>query len=354
MEPVCGEFAETIRQVRREGGALSIRGTGSKAFLGRAEPSELTVLDTTRHAGVVDYDPGDLVVTVRAGTLLADLDRVLAEQGQGLGFEPPRFGGGTVGGAIASGLSGPVRPFAGAARDFVLGADIINGRGEPVRAGGRVIKNVAGYDLARLMAGALGTLGVMTQLSLRVVVMPEAQRCLVASVSATQLPETMAEIARRPLPLSGLAWHDGTLRVRLTGTETGVTSAQRSMGLETDPDGEAFWIGLRDQTLDFFASDGAPLWRLSHRPAVPLASLPGTWLIDWAGAQRWLRSDVSPDRVRQAAVEQMGHATLFRGGDRSGEVNQRPQGALWQLQREVKQALDPDGLFNPGRLYAGL
>lgn len=187
------QIAQAVRAVRAAGGRAAVRGTGSKSFLGRAEPPSLTVIDATANRGILDYDPGDLVITARAGTPLADLDRELADQGQRLGFEPPRYGSDTLGGAIASGLSGPVRPYAGAARDFVLGVEFVNGRGELIRAGGRVIKNVAGYDLARLMAGSLGTLGVITQLSLRVVPIAEKSCTLVAPVPLAEVPAWMAE-----------------------------------------------------------------------------------------------------------------------------------------------------------------
>ena len=283
------------------------------------------------------------------------LDQQLAQQRQRLGFEPPRFGGGgTIGGAVAAGLSGPVRPFAGAARDFVLGAEFINGTGELIQSGGRVIKNVAGYDVARLMAGALGTLGVITQLSLRVVTVAEKEHYLYRNLPLADVPAWMSELGRRPLPLSGLAWLDGVVRVRLAGTAAGVEAAVARLGLPTDEAGADFWSGLRDQTLPFFVKDDAPLWRLSHRPAAQVAELDGAWLIDWGGAQRWLRSREPSARVRAAAAAQSGHATLFRGGDRQGEVFQRPAAALWRLQENVKRALDPAGVFNPGRLYADL
>ena len=302
MGDLCSQWQESVRAVRARGGALTIRGHGSKAFFGRQTAvEEHELLDTRQHSGIVDYDPGDLVVTVRAGTPLTQLDEVLAQQRQRLGFEPPHFaGGGTIGGAVAAGLSGPARPFAGAARDFVLGAEFINGRGELIQSGGRVIKNVAGYDLARLMAGALGTLGVMTQLSLRVVTVVEKEHYLCCNKPLAEVPDWMAKLARQPLPLSGLAWFDGAARIRLAGTAVGVEAAAARLGLPTDEAGTDFWSGLRNQTLPFFVAGDTPLWRLSHRPAAPVAELEGTWLIDWGGAQRWLRSREPAARVRAA------------------------------------------------------
>ena len=316
-------------------------GHGSKAFYGEAAGGE--ALDVTAHRGVLGYEPGDMVITARAGTPLAELDAVLAAKGQMLGFEPPRFGGGgTLGGAVAAGLSGPRRPWAGAARDFVLGVRAINGHGHVVRYGGETIKNVAGYDLARLYAGSLGAFGVLLDVSLRVLPVPQTELTLV--LEPADPAQAMIDLQRRPWPLSGLCCVDGQLRVRLSGTAEGVAAARGQIGGEELPDGAAFWRALRDWELPFFAGD-TPLWRVSLPPAAPPLALPGAWLIDWGGAQRWLRSDAKPTDVWTIAAQAHGHATLMRGGDRSRGVFQPPSAAQVAIERRLKAELDPAGVF---------
>ena len=324
---------------------LRAMGQGSKAFYGAAVGGE--ALDVAAHRGVLGYEPGDMVITARAGTPLPELDAVLAAQGQMLGFEPPRFGGGgTLGGAVAAGLSGPRRPWAGAARDFVLGVRAINGHGQVVRYGGETIKNVAGYDLARLYAGSLGAFGVLLDVSLRVLPVPQTELTLV--LEPADPAQAMIDLQRRPWPLSGLCCVDGQLRVRLSGTAEGVAAARRQIGGEELPDGAAFWRALRDWELPFFAGD-MPLWRVSLPPTAPPLALPGDWLVDWGGAQRWLRSDAVPADVWTAAAAAHGHATLMRGGGRAGGVFQPPSAAQTTIERRLKAELDPAGVFAGGR-----
>lgn len=350
MDQDCSEtLGAVVREAIEARRPLRAAGHGSKAFYGDAAGGE--PLDLTAHRGVLGYEPGDMVITARTGTPLAELDAVLAAQGQMLGFEPPRFGGrGTLGGAIAAGLSGPRRPWAGAARDFVLGVRAINGHGQVVRYGGETIKNVAGYDLARLYAGSLGAFGVMLDVSLRVLPVPQTELTLVlepADASA-DLGRTMIDLQRRPWPLSGLCRVDGQLRVRLSGTAEGVAAARAQIGGEELPDGAAFWHALRDWELPFFAG-AAPLWRISLPPAAPPLDLPGDWLLDWGGAQRWLRSDAAPADVWAAAAKAHGHATLMRGGDRAGGVFQPPSAAQAAIEQRLKAELDPAGVFAGGR-----
>ena len=325
---------------------LRAQGHGSKAFYGN--PAAAEVLDTSGHAGVLGYEPGDMVITARAGTPLAQLDAALAAHGQMLGFEPPRFGGrGTLGGAIAAGLSGPRRPWAGAARDFVLGVRAINGRGQIVRYGGETIKNVAGYDLARLYAGSLGAFGVILDVSLRVLPVPQTELTLVLEPADPR--QAMIDWQRRPWPLSGLCVDGGRTYLRLSGTADGVDAARRQIGGEELTDGANFWQALRDLELSFFAGD-APLWRVSLPPATPALDLPGDWLLDWGGAQRWLRSPAPPAQVWASAAAAHGHATLMRGGDRSGGVFQPLSAAQATIERRLKSELDPVGVFAGGRV----
>jgi glycolate oxidase FAD binding subunit len=330
-----------------------VRGSGSKSFLGRATAGD--ALDVSTHAGIVNYQPTELVLTARCGTTLEEIEAALAEHGQMLPFEPPRFGpGATIGGTIACGLSGPARPYLGAARDLVLGTRVLTGRGEVLRFGGEVMKNVAGYDVSRLMTGALGTLGVLLEVSMKVLPLPAARRTLVQERTPAEAIELMNRWAGRPLPVTATC-HDGErLYVRLSGAEMGVTQAAKDIGGEPLAKDQDFWRDkIREQGHGFFAG-ASPLWRLSVPQATPPMELPGKQLLEWGGAQRWLRTDADAETVRRAAQRAGGHATLFRGGDRGGEVFQPLPPALAALHRNLKRAFDPQGLLNPGRLYADL
>jgi len=348
-EPLRARILAAIESRTR----LRICGSGSKGFLGRTPEGE--PLDVTAHAGILNYQPKELVVTARCGTPLAAIEEALAAEGQMLPFEPPHFGpGATLGGTIACGLSGPARPYAGAARDLVLGARILSGRGQVLRFGGEVMKNVAGYDLSRLMTGAFGTLGVLLDVSLKVMPIPAAQRTLVQEQGEGEAIRRMNDWAGTPLPLSATC-HDGArLYVRLSGAETAVVKAAEVIGGERLDDQDAFWRGqVREQGHAFFAGD-APLWRLSVPSATPPLALPGRQFIEWGGAQRWYRGEGDADGIRRAAAAAGGHAALFRGGDRDGEVFHDLPPALLAVHRKLKQAFDPDGLLNPGRLFAAL
>lgn len=351
-QDIAGELQEKVRTAADAGSPLQIVGGGSKSFYGRT-PSG-TPLRVVSHRGIVSYEPGELVLSARAGTPLADIEKTLADNGQMLAFEPPHLGdSATLGGAIATGLSGPRRPYAGAARDFVLGVKLINGRAEILSFGGQVMKNVAGYDVSRLMAGALGTLGILLEISLKVLPRPAAELTLVQHRTPDEAIEVMNIWARRPLPLSACCYDGDRLYVRLGGAQSAVRAAHDKLGGETLPDAQSFWQSLREQRSAFF--DGSlPMWRVAVPPACAPIDLPGKWLIDWGGAQRWLKSDAEPASIRRAATEAGGHATLFRGGDRSGDVFHPLSSELLALHRRVKEAMDPKRIFNPGRLFSGL
>lgn len=349
MNDVVSEIAETLRQAVASRTPVCIRGGGTKDFYGNAPRGE--VLDTRACTGIVSYEPSELVIVARAGTPLTDVETALRKQGQMLAFEPPHFGAGaTLGGCVAAGLSGPRRPYAGAVRDFVLGVRMVDGRGESLRFGGEVMKNVAGYDISRLMAGALGTLGVLTEVSLKVAPMPKTMRTLVFETTADEALRLMNEWAGRPLPLSAAAFHDGRLHLRLSGSEGGVRAAREQLGGEELPAGAEYWQALREHRLPFFG-DGRPLWRLSLPPAAAPVNLPGDTLLDWGGAQRWLKTDADGAAVREAASRLGGHAARFRGGDRAAGVFAPLPTPLLRLHRNLKQTFDPAGIFNPGRLY---
>ncbi|QID18719.1 glycolate oxidase subunit GlcE [Nitrogeniibacter mangrovi] len=342
-----------VREAAASGQPIRIRGGGTKDFYGQHLAGE--VLDTRAHAGVVSYEPTELVVTARAGTPLAELERVLAEQGQMLGFEPPHFGeGATVGGCVAAGLSGPRRATAGAVRDFVLGVRVIDGRGEALHFGGEVMKNVAGYDVSRLMAGSLGTLALITEVSFKVLPRPAAEITLQFEMEGASAIEIFNEWAGEPLPVSATAWCDGQAWVRLSGAEAAVAAAARQLGGDRlEPAAaEAFWRGLREQRHDFFAAE-APLWRLSLPSVTPPLGLGGARLIEWGGAQRWFRCEERAGQVREQIRALGGHATLFRGGDRAAGVFHPLDPVMDTLQARLKHAFDPAGIFGPGRLYDG-
>ena len=352
------ELTERIRAASAAGTPLRLRGGGTKDFYGQALVGE--VLDTRAWTGIVSYEPTELVLTARAGTPMAEIEAALAERDQMLAFEPPLFGAGaTIGGVVAAGLSGPRRASAGAVRDFVLGAALVDGEGRVKNFGGQVMKNVAGYDISRLLCGALGILGLIAEVSLKVLPRPAAECTLSMSLPEAEALRALDAWAGQPMPLSASAWHNGGLRLRLSGARAAVDAARRRLchergAIELDPDvATAYWSGLRDQRAAFFAGS-EPLWRIALPAAVPPLPVPGPWLHEWHGTQRWLRGDHDAVRLRALATAQGGHVTLFRGGDRAVGVFQPLPPALHALHRRLKQAFDPAGIFNPGRMYPDL
>ena len=354
MSDMSQELLEQVRQARADKAALQIRGRGSKDFFGR--PATGRTLDVAGHKGIVDYSPKELVVTVRAGTSLKALDKALAKEGQQLAFDPPWYeGDGSIGGSLACNQSGPARPWSGSVRDALLGLRLISGRGEALRFGGQVIKNVAGYDASRLQAGALGCLGLITELSLKVMPRPEASLYLISPQESAQAAlAEMARLQRRPLPITGLCYLQGKLHLRLAGSAAALedlASELGARGYELNAD-EGFWQKLRDQSMAFFQGP-APLWRFSVGATTQLA-FDEECLIDWGGAQRWLRGSGELEDFAAQIPAGQGQLCQFRGGPRDIEVFQQPSAVLKQLHQRLKQSFDPDGLFNPGRLYGWL
>jgi glycolate oxidase FAD binding subunit len=339
------EIAERLRAAQ---GPVSIRAGGSKDWYGEIPSGE--VLDVSANHGIVSYEPGELVLTAKCGTPLAEIDALLGQHGQMLAFEPPRFGtASTLGGTLACGFSGPRRPYSGSARDFVLGMEILDGNGQHLRFGGQVIKNVAGYDISRLMVGALGTLGVLLQASLKVLPKPQAEITLQFECGEAEAIRRMNEWAGRPLPLSATAWLSGVLSVRLSGAASSVTAAHSRLGGAMHEHGGDFWGGLRDQRAAFFR-DHTPLWRLSLPSTTLPLDLPGKQFIDWGGAVRWLKSPMPAAEIRARATQLGGHATLYSGDKSAGVFHPLPE-ALLKYQRRLKQQFDPRGILNPGRMY---
>ena len=368
-------MATRVRQAAQSDTPLRIRGGGSKDFYGQDLRGD--VLDMAAYAGIVSYEPSELVVTVRAGTKLAELEALLAEQGQCLPFEPPHFGPhATVGGMVASGLNGPARASSGAVRDFLLGVVLLNGQGEILTFGGQVMKNVAGYDVSRLMAGAMGTLGVLLEVSLKVLPIAPAEATLRCSLPQQKALDLLNRWGGQPLPLNASCWvHDDSagqdrLLVRLRGAVAAVDSACPRMMADVQAAGgqalvmenaqaSADWNACREQTLPFFAQAPSPdacLWRLSVPQTTPALDLPFAQLIEWHGGLRWMWAPaVAAVQLRQVAEKAGGHVTLFRRAahtpaDTPVFTPLSPVQA--RIQRELKKQFDPAGVFNPGRMSA--
>ncbi|CAM2149354.1 glycolate dehydrogenase, putative FAD-binding subunit [Pararobbsia alpina] len=356
---VLDTFRSQITTATAQRTPLRIRGGGTKDWYGQAVTGD--VLDTRAYTGIIEYDPAELVITARCGTPLAEIEQVLASHQQMLPFEPPHFAHlagsqrATIGGVVAAGLAGPRRPFAGAVRDFVLGASIFDGHGQRLNFGGRVMKNVAGYDVARLMAGSLGTLGLILEVSIKVLPVSVAETTLKFDCSASDAVRKINEWAGRPLPISATAWRNGVMAIRLSGAEAAIKSARSTLGGEAVDAVEAtrFWDGLREQTDPYFADipDGCGLWRIAVPPIAEPAMLQGQRLMEWGCAQRWWVTDADPHQLRASARQAGGHATLFRGGDKRVGVFTPLAPPLMAIHRRLKQTFDPANIFNRGRLY---
>ncbi|MEJ1162909.1 glycolate oxidase subunit GlcE [Variovorax sp. CCNWLW186] len=366
MDQALSQIVERIRAAATDATPLRIRGGGSKDFHGELLQGE--ILGTSALAGITSYEPSELVVTVRAGTPLAELEAALAEKGQCLPFEPPHFaGGGTVGGMVAAGLSGPARASVGAVRDYVLGATLVNGRAEVLSFGGQVMKNVAGYDVSRVLAGSLGTLGVIAEVSLKVLPVAPAEATLAFACSQADALRLLNEWGGRPLPLNASCWVEqagaGTLYLRLRGAVAAVEAACAHLGGERKENAHAAveWRSLRDQQHPWFAADDGTtaLWRLSVPQTAPVLAMKGTApLVEWHGAQRWYKA--APEdaaRIRGIAHAAGGHATLFRMPESHATGGAIPRfdamsAPAARIHRALMQEFDPQRIFNRGRLLA--
>lgn len=393
------DFVERIRAAAADGTPLRIRGGGSKDFYGEALQGER--LDTRALSGVLSYEPSELVVTVAAGTPLAELEAVLAERGQCLPFEPPhfaqsgtaaggaatrveplgervQFGGtaagsaATVGGMVAAGLAGPARASVGSVRDYVLGAQLVNGRGEVLDFGGTVMKNVAGYDVSRVLAGSLGVLGLITRVSLKVMPRAPAEATLRFACGQAEALALLNGWGGRPLPLNASRWSDeagGTLWLRLRGAVAAVDAACRQLGGERvdDPAAARDWQACREQQSAWFAGRDADhaLWRLSVPQTAPALDLPAAApLVEWHGAQRWVQAPVDAGpALRLASAAAGGNATLFIAPSAHGAGAAAHFGfkrfdaltpAVAAVHRALKQAFDPADILNRGRLVVGV
>lgn len=348
---LSGQFIESVKTAFQSSEKLRIRGSGSKFFYGN--PTVGTNLDVSGHTGVLSYEPSELVITARAGTRLSEIETLLTESQQTLAFEPPWFGAdATLGGAVACGLSGPRRPYSGSVRDFVLGINCINGKGQYLTFGGQVIKNVAGYDVSRLMVGALGALGVICEVSLKVLPKSEAEITTVLELDEASAQMEMVRLSGKPLPISGMSFYDGLLRIRLSGTENGIRAAKSEIGGQTDQNADQYWYQLKEHQLNFFNRNQS-LWRLSLPANAPAMQLGNDCLLDWGGSLRWVYSSDSPESVFESALQMGGHATMFRplSGWSIGRFSALSEPAK-SIHERLKSAFDPKGILNPGILYS--
>lgn len=331
---------------------LQLHGARTKDFYGETISGQ--PLDVSGYRGIIDYEPSELVITARCGTPLSEIEAALAERGQFLGFEPPRpVGNPTLGGVMATGLSGPRRMQAGAARDFVLGAHLMAADGEVLRFGGQVMKNVAGFDVARLLCGSMGILGIVTQVSIKVLPQPRAEETMRLEMPARVAVETFNRWGGQPLPISAAAWHEGAAWVRLSGAQPAVQAAQTVVGGDRVFPALArrWWDAVRDYTHPVFS--GETVWRVSVPSTAAPLKLPSEPLIDWGGALRWYAGNMSDFDVRGLALAAGGTALRWNGAGAESRFHPLPR-AILEIHRRLKRSFDPDGIFNPGRLVAGL
>ena len=354
MDHILEEFRRRICAASEQKTALCLQGGGSKKWYGQEARGE--ILDTRAYCGIVAYEPTELVITARCGTPLTEIEAALDQQNQMLAFEAPHFGAGaTIGGVLAAGLSGPRRATAGAVRDFVLGASLMDGTGELLSFGGQVMKNVAGYDVSRMLAGSMGCLGLILDISVKVLPKPFAETTLAFALSEADAIHHMNLWGGQALPISASAWQVGRLMLRLSGAEAAVRAAKQKLGGEEIVDAEAYWTAVREQSHDFFAQDDKHgLWRLSLPSTTPALRLSGKTMIEWGGAQRWLYSDEPAHLIRETVAQAGGHVTLFRGGDKTSGVFTPLSAPIAKIHRNLKNSFDPAGIFNPGRMYPNL
>ena len=346
---ISDQLQNQVRLAIETGDSLNIKAGGSKDFYGRDIAG--TELSIAQHQGILNYEPTELVMTARAGTPLNYIENILAENNQMLAFEPPAFADkATLGGTIACNFSGPRRAYSGAARDYVLGTKIINGKAEILSFGGEVMKNVAGYDVSRLMTGAMGTLGVLLEISLKVVPKPEMEITIMQQLSIDQALVKLHQWANQSLPISGSFFYQDCLYIRLSGAEKTVHETQQFMGGEVMKNADVFWHSVKEHKHEFFMTD-QPLWRISLASNTPDLALEGDTLYEWGGALRWLKTDLPADQLREFSGSINGHITLFRTTGSRDDVFQPLSKQLLGLHRHLKQAFDPHGIFNIGRMY---
>lgn len=343
------QWAQQIQYAAATSTTLEIRGGGSKHWYGQIRCGDL--LSTTTYTGILKYEPSELVIRARVGTPVRELSQLLAQHGQKLAFDPPEFAGvATLGGMVASGLSGPGRYQSGPMRDFVLGVGLLDGRGDYLQFGGQVMKNVAGYDVSRSHVGALGSLGLLCDVTLKVLPKAATELSLVLQMTEFEAHQQL-RLWRQRWPVNASCWRLGRLYLRLAGYPETLQKARAALGGELMPETQ-FWHDIREHQLDFFTQDSTcNLWRIALPLQCPGLDLPGKTLYEWGGQQQWLLSEVSPVQVRQAAHRVGAYASLYRALDKSAGVFQRPAPAQWRVQQALRQVFDPAGVFNRGRMF---
>ncbi|NOT17727.1 MAG: glycolate oxidase subunit GlcE [Sulfuriferula sp.] len=350
---LTADLQQQVAQAYRTKTPLNICAGNTKAFYGRQATGQK--LDVSGHSGILSYEPSELVLTARAGTPLTHIEAALSAHGQMLAFEPPHWGNAaTIGGTLACNLSGPRRVYTGSARDFLLGCHVLNGQADLLHFGGEVMKNVAGYDAARLMAGAMGTLGVLLDVSLKVLPMPLHKLTLVQTgICAADALVKMNELAGKALPLSASAWVNGDLYLRFSGAASTIAAVKQNLAGDALAEDEAFWLAIRELQHGFFEGE-LPLWRIALPQVAVQPEVAGDWLIEWGGAQRWLRSDAPAELIRAQVAALGGHAAILHGGDRTGEIFQPLSAGVALLHQRLKLAFDPARILNPRRMYENL
>ena len=356
---ITTELQAQLKQAINNQEPLFIHGGKSKLFYGNTV--DATPLNISKHTGVINYEPSELCITVRAGTKLSELEALLTKNNQILTFEPPHYlfnelETATIGGAIATGISGPRRAFTGSVRDAILGVNIINGVGEVANFGGEVMKNVAGYDLSRMMVRSQGTLGVILNVSLRLLPKPEQDMTLRFKATQSEALEYFHTLRKQLLPISATTWLDGKVTIRLSASENVLQACKQKVRGDEVFDADDFWQSIRDHSHAFFHDD-KPLWRFSVPPATgETTQLDGAQLLEWNGAQRWVHSHAPANIIRDIAKSQKGYATLFNNAADNEGTDRFPklEPALFALHKQLKNQMDPQGIFNPGRIYKGL
>ncbi len=349
MSDLTQQLIEQVNSAIADQQPLSIVGNNTKAFLRANQNNILPKLSLTGHRGITSYKPVELVMSARAGTPLTEIEAALAEHGQMLPCESPLFAtnghpGATIGGTLAANISGPARPWCGSIRDLTLGIKLINGKGEHLTFGGQVMKNVAGYDVSRLQAGAMGSLGVITEISFKVLPKPAATQTLALDIDANNAIQIMNKLAAQAKPITAACWIDGHLYLRLAGATSSVESTLQQWPGNPLEDAAHLWHNIREMQLAHYQR--TPLWRFSIASHAKHFLPDEAWIIDWAGAQRWLGGDFSISELEAYADAAGGSVSLFRGESSSLRTKQKPASAIELLQKRIKHAFDPHGIFN--------
>lgn len=363
MSDLTVEIASKVKDACIQQQPLIIKAGDTKPFYGRNIQAE--TFSIAKHTGVIEYEPSELYISARSGTSLQEIQETIAQHNQMLPCEPALFGkSATLGGMVACGLSGPRRPYAGSVRDCILGTEIINGNGDPLHFGGRVMKNVAGYDVSRLMCGALGTLGIITSVTIRLLPMPEHEETIALTVDLDSAIKLMNQWANTPMPISATFYDGKNLFIRLSSSLSAARACKSKIGGDSITNSETFWNDVKEHIHPFFVSEN-PLWRISVPPNTAKLDIPGKNVLEWNGALRWYITDTHESKIRSEVEQIGGHATLFKGcstGKTPGQSTDQFSGQVFhplsetsmKIHQKLKQVLDPAGILNPGKMFAEL